>query len=279
MYDWIAQLKPGDRVLDLASGPGSFPNERFPCTVVALDEDLDAFVTAAPLPPGPYFRVFGHAQRVPFPPATFDLVICHHALEHVADLSGTLSEAGRVLKPGGRFYVAVPNGRGLCDGIYRFLFEGGGHVQRFSRTGLVADVERLTGLRLVRWRALYSSFVYLRRLCELLDNPHAELSGRLVRIGKLPRRLLTGGQRFLWRATRICDRVFHTGLSIYGWAFYFERTAESCRPVEEPGYLNVCLGCGAGHPSDSLDLSAGSRYACPACNAPNPYAAPFRNTV
>jgi SAM-dependent methyltransferase len=277
MYGWIAQLKPGDRVLDVASGPGSFPNEIFPCLVVWLDEDLDAFRTAAAPPPGPYYRVFGQGERLPFASGSFDLVICHHALEHVADLRATLREVGRVLKPEGRFYVAVPNGYGLCDGIYRFLFEGGGHLQRYRRAELAAVVEEVVGARLTRWRTLYSSFVYIERLRELLDSPHGKLSDRLERIGRLPRGLLTGGQKALWRGTRLCDRVFGTGFSEYGWALYFERSAAPGKPERERGYINVCVRCGAGHPAASLSVS-GWRYACPHCQAPNRYVAPFGHT-
>lgn len=279
MFHWIEQLEPGGRVLDVASGPGSFPAALFPCMLVSLDEDPDAFRTAAPLPPGPCYRVFGRAGRLPFAPAAFDLVICHHALEHVADLAAALTEVARVLKPDGRFFVSVPAGYGLCDGIYRYLFEGGGHVQRFRRQELAAEVERLTGLRLVRWRTLYSSFVYIRRLREMLDDPPTELAPRLARVARLPRPLLPAAQRFLCRATRAIDRRFGSRLSVYGWALYFERTGAPREPVEEPGYLNVCAGCGAGHPSASLSLSGRTHYVCPACSARNRYAPPFGNTV
>lgn len=40
--------------------------------------------------------------------ASFDVVLSHHSLEHVADPSGVLSELRRLLKPGGRLLLAVP---------------------------------------------------------------------------------------------------------------------------------------------------------------------------
>lgn len=43
------------------------------------------------------------AEAIPIPDETFDVVVCVDVLEHVADLSQTLTEIGRVLKPGGVF--------------------------------------------------------------------------------------------------------------------------------------------------------------------------------
>jgi SAM-dependent methyltransferase len=42
------------------------------------------------------------------PPAQFDRVLCHHALEHVPDPLGCLAEACRLLTPKGRLLLAVP---------------------------------------------------------------------------------------------------------------------------------------------------------------------------
>src|SRR5579864_9525949 len=169
MHDWLFELRAGQRVLDLCSGTGSFATEGLACTAVALDEDPEAFLAAAPLPPGPYYRVFGASDQIPFSDASFDLVILHHGLEHIPAVEKTLREVGRALKPDGRLVVSVPNGHGLCDGIYRFVFEGGGHVNRFTWPRAVALVERCAGVHLVSWHKLYSSFAYLYRLAEALD--------------------------------------------------------------------------------------------------------------
>ena len=42
------------------------------------------------------------------PPAQFDRVLCHHALEHVPDPLETLVELRRLLKPSGRLLLSVP---------------------------------------------------------------------------------------------------------------------------------------------------------------------------
>jgi ubiquinone/menaquinone biosynthesis C-methylase UbiE len=276
-YAWASQLEPGQWVLDAGSGPGSFPASHFHCSVVALDEDTDAFQTAVSPTPPQHHRAFGRSDQMPFGGATFDLVICHHSLEHIVEIDKTLSEIERVLKPKGRFYVAVPNGHGLCDAIYRFMFEGGGHVNRFHRSEVVRLIESRVGIRLVRWSKLYSSFAYLWRLAELLDAPPPDLSKRLLAFRRLPRRTLRLFQRLLYTGTRLADRAFGTDLAVYGWALYFERSEE---PVEQdPAYLNVCRNCGAGAAAASLKRSSRFKYRCRICNTVNPYFTPFRNTI
>jgi SAM-dependent methyltransferase len=48
------------------------------------------------------------ARRLPFPDATFDVVITSEVLEHIQDDVAAISEMVRVLKPGGRFAATVP---------------------------------------------------------------------------------------------------------------------------------------------------------------------------
>jgi SAM-dependent methyltransferase len=45
---------------------------------------------------------------IPYPPRSFDAVICSHVLEHVPDDRRAMSEVYRVLRPGGRAYFMQP---------------------------------------------------------------------------------------------------------------------------------------------------------------------------
>jgi predicted SAM-dependent methyltransferase len=73
-------------------------------------------------------------------------VICHHTLEHFDGYRETLAEISRILDPKGWLWIAVPNGYGFDDALYRAVFSGGGHVNRFTYDSLIQDVERITSL-------------------------------------------------------------------------------------------------------------------------------------
>ena len=61
----------------------------------------------------------GDLKDANYPDGYFDYVHVNNVLEHVLDPSGLLAECHRVLKPGGHFFLAVPNGvndsRNLVD--------------------------------------------------------------------------------------------------------------------------------------------------------------------
>jgi ubiquinone/menaquinone biosynthesis C-methylase UbiE len=46
-------------------------------------------------------------RALPFADQEYDLVVCGLALAHLAELSGTVGELARVLRPGGRLVVSV----------------------------------------------------------------------------------------------------------------------------------------------------------------------------
>ena len=53
--------------------------------------------------------ILADAKQLPFPPSAFDFVVSIHSLEHVGDPVVALAEITRVLRPGGWFYVGIPN--------------------------------------------------------------------------------------------------------------------------------------------------------------------------
>ena len=53
------------------------------------------------------FRVIGFGEQLPFSDASFDCVVFNTSLDHILDWRRAISEAKRVLVPGGRMYVAT----------------------------------------------------------------------------------------------------------------------------------------------------------------------------
>lgn len=253
MHEILQNLVPGQRVLDLGSGAGSFDTGSF----IAIRADLDR-----PAVPAANF-IQTDAARLPFADRAFDAVISNHSLEHFEDLSGALAEIGRVLKPFGALYIAVPDASTFCDRLYRWLARGGGHVNAFtSAAELAARIERSTGLPHVATRTLFTSLSYLNR-----KNRRAPAPRRLLLVG-------AGAEWSLHLFTyfaRLSDRLFGTRLSVYGWALYFGRIPFS---IGTPVWSNVCIRCGSGAPSASLSarrLTVLKTYACPRCGTVNLY--------
>jgi SAM-dependent methyltransferase len=106
-----AQLRPGLRVLDLASGVGD------PALSIAAEVGPSGRVTATDLGPGMIslaeelarkkgitnieFRE-ASAESLPFPDASYDVLTCRFGIMFFPDLGKALRECLRVLKPGGR---------------------------------------------------------------------------------------------------------------------------------------------------------------------------------
>ena len=254
MQKLLESLPPGARVLDLGARSGSFTTNRQDVMVVRLDLEIPANHRA-----GVY--VSADAARMPFRAQAFDAVVSNHSLEHFVELEATLREIGRVVKPDGALYVAVPDACTLTDRIYRWLARGGGHVNAFrTPQDVTAPVERLTGLPHRATHLLYSSLSFLNR--------HN-------RTGPAPRRIalfLNGSERFLaflmWLLRGIDQRV-GTRLSIYGWEFHF---GGGPVPDRAEGWMNVCVRCGSGFSEAYLrakHVVRGITYHCPECGGFN----------
>ena len=98
----------GRRVLDLGCGLGAYVRQMraFTPEVYGIEIDHERAAEAG--------RALGliataAAEALPFPTASFDVVLSHEMIEHVADDRQTIAEALRVLRPGGRLVLFCPN--------------------------------------------------------------------------------------------------------------------------------------------------------------------------
>ena len=257
-------------VLDLGAGPGSFSYAGTAARVLALDVDFSGAAQRA------WARVLGDSGAIPLGEETVDVVVCNHTLEHFPDCRQAIREIDRVLRPGGSLWVAVPDGWCLDDRLYRFLFRGGGHVNRFSLASLVEAIETGTRLRTSTCKKLYTGFVYLNPP-EPQKLRHYPRPARLL--VQIPPRLLRALLNWMNYTVRLLDRFLRTRLSQYGWALVVRREDDSLRPVTnlsrlrvEAGDANVCFACGAGHVEETLKPFRAlfrTCYKCPNCGTRN----------
>lgn len=106
-----AQLKSGQRVLDVASGTGILAREIASRTgslgrVVGIDPSPGMNAVARKLAPALEWRE-GAAESLPFPDGSFDAVVSQFGLMFFTDRRQALREMLRVLTPEGRLVIAV----------------------------------------------------------------------------------------------------------------------------------------------------------------------------
>ncbi|HEY62987.1 MAG TPA: class I SAM-dependent methyltransferase [Caldilineae bacterium] len=98
----------GKRVLDVGCGLGMYMRKMrtFTPDVYGVEIDLERAAEA-----GRELSLVAcaAAEVLPFPDASFDVVLSHEMIEHVQDDRRTVAEAIRVLRPGGRLVLFCPN--------------------------------------------------------------------------------------------------------------------------------------------------------------------------
>ena len=110
----LLALAPGERVVDVGSGPGLLAVEMAAAVgptgrVCGIDvsDSMLALARGRETAPGsaPVEYLSGGVEHIPYPDGAFDVAVSTQVLEYVPDIPAALAEIRRVLRPGGRLLV------------------------------------------------------------------------------------------------------------------------------------------------------------------------------
>jgi SAM-dependent methyltransferase len=150
-------------ILEVGGGQGGLTKLLYPDARVT-NLDMDPRFAEAPVNRRDGVRfICGDATKIPFPDASFDAVTMFDVIEHVPDDAKAMSEAWRVLRPGGALLLSTPRETWRFPhyrAMARFtphedeLFAEWGHVRRgYSLQAL----EALVGRRCDSWASFISA--------------------------------------------------------------------------------------------------------------------------
>lgn len=127
-YNWMyeqLQLEPGQRYLDVSCGRGELVHDAQKQGINAFGLDLsESALHLGRRQLGARQLVTGNAQTLPYAGETFDVISNIGSLEHYVDMPQAIREMQRVLKPGGRAVVLLPNTFSLFPNIWIALRQG-----------------------------------------------------------------------------------------------------------------------------------------------------------
>jgi SAM-dependent methyltransferase len=164
------------RLLDLGCGTGAFLDvmKKAGWEVTGLEPEADARRVAKER----YgIDVSDSGSLHTLTSGTFDVITLWHVLEHVHDLHSTLDELVRVLKPGGRLFVAVPNftsGDAMHYGEYWAAWDVPRHLYHFSPNAMRVLLEK-HGLSLYDQRRMWYDSFYVSLLSEKYKSGRSSL--------------------------------------------------------------------------------------------------------
>jgi len=172
-----AGLPKGARVLDVGCGRGvilgALADRGYEVHGVEVSEEAARGADSRAV-----VRIAQTVDEADYPECHFDQVIIWHVFEHLADPRGTLQAVFRILKPGGRLIVAVPNFSSLqarLTGDAWFHLDLPRHLFQFP----------LAGLKTLLRRAGFE--VGAEHHFSLRQNPFGWLQSVLNKFSSLPR--------------------------------------------------------------------------------------------
>jgi ubiquinone/menaquinone biosynthesis C-methylase UbiE len=103
----LSYVQKNDRVLDIGAGPGdghAHPLKGRVEELIGLDPD-ERVLSNKGIDKG----IVGRIEKIPFPDASFAVVVSKFTLEHIKEPEAAAREVFRILQPGGVFILRTPN--------------------------------------------------------------------------------------------------------------------------------------------------------------------------
>lgn len=134
----LLALQPGEKVLDIGSGPGFLADEMTaevgPEGAVHGVDPSESMLAIARRRESSAQYALGDAVSLPFEDETFDAAIATQVYEYVPDMPAALAEVRRVLRPGGRLLILDTDWDAIVwhssdrDRMLRVLEKWNGHL-------------------------------------------------------------------------------------------------------------------------------------------------------
>lgn len=161
---WARHLRvvPEGRLLDIGCGSGGYLAAASSLGWVVSGLDPDPAAVAVARKSGAQVS-HGGLPKMDYPDETFDAVTLNHVIEHLHDPLASLKEIHRILKPGGRVWIATPNldGRGHFEfGRNWMPLDPPRHLVLFTHESLAAACSAAGFSDVIRVRAAFNEQVF-----------------------------------------------------------------------------------------------------------------------
>lgn len=139
--------KKSGKFLDIGCGNGAYEsyliNDNSNWEFYGIEPNKNSFQAAKDIKG---FKVFnGNLREAGYPDNFFDVILMSHSLEHLSDPMASLKKCYRILKPGGRLVISVPNFNSLARrffGKYWFHLDAPRHLFHFNPDILKKMIEK-----------------------------------------------------------------------------------------------------------------------------------------
>ncbi len=149
LYNWAPVRKyiyhvNGGRVLDIGCGNGQILSayRRLGWDTHGIEVSEDSAKVARQ---AGHNIIVGELPDIHLPDAYFDAVTMWDALEHIHNPAQVLTEISRILRPGGKVYLSVPNGKSWYWKLFKdrwFMFTAPLHYFHYSRKSLLLLLQK-----------------------------------------------------------------------------------------------------------------------------------------